>query len=84
MPVPALPITRNLKRKSEQMVPRIKGEKDTGNKRKNRKKKKPPKQKQPYITNSKTLLFFFLKKIYSAVDILGKCFFRTDLQPSPR
>lgn len=24
MPVPALPITRNLKRKSEQMVPRIK------------------------------------------------------------
>lgn len=56
MPVPALPITRNLKRKSEQMVPRIKGEKDTGNKRKNRKKKKPSKQKQPYITNSKTLL----------------------------
>lgn len=57
MPVPALPITRNLKRKSEQMVPRIKGEKDTGNKRKNRKKKKnkTPKQKQPYITNSKTL-----------------------------
>lgn len=57
MPVPALPITRNLKRKSEQMVPRIKGEKDTGNKRKNRKKKKTtPKQKQPYIMNSKTLL----------------------------
>lgn len=83
MPVPALPITRNLKRKSEQMCQGSRERKTQGIKGKIERKKKPPKQKQPYIMNSKTLLFL-KKKIYSAVDILGKCFFRTDLQPSPR